>query len=346
MLENFFLFINPRVREEYEGVCMRAFAAGVASVRGSLGVRYVLALGGATLALTIADGDVARGRDRCSGVEVRPGERTIQQAIESHGSGTTFCIHDGTYKLASTIVPKPGSSFIGVYSDGSRPVLDARHKLYWVMKARGISNVSVSGLSIVNAYGPGRDVDKSAGRGIWGGPGLRVTNSYFSGNLQSGIGGGGGWVITDSFFVGNGSDRYLGCCSAGIKSGTRYTIRNSVASDNVGNGMWCDGGCSGGTWLVENNVAAGNTHGGIRYERSSSGALIQQNKATQNGDGGIEINSSQDAVVESNVLGGNDDYGIGFEGNRETVSGRATNNDLNGDRIKGCGDRVYCAGNR
>jgi hypothetical protein len=318
--------------------------------------RAVLLLLASTLcAGAVAVGAPATAAVSCSGVQVYPGAWTIQRAVSAHGSETTFCLHDGTYGIRTPIVPKSGDAFVGVYSDASRPVIDGgrRPSVKWIINADRAARVKVRNLRVRNAYGPGKAIDKQAGRGIWGGPGLQVTNVRFFGNMQSGIGGGGGgWVITHSQFFGNGSARYLGCCSGAVKSGSHYTVIGSIAMNNIGNGFWCDAGCEGGRWIVKNNVALHNASAGIRYEMSSAGAVIQDNIVKHNnisangGDGGIAVNSSSNATVYSNTLGGNVKGGIVFVGGRLPLrNNRASHNSLGGDALKGCGSNALCVAN-
>ena len=49
----------------------------------------------------------------CSGVQVRPGMR-IQAKIDAHREATTFCIHEGVYRLNKPLVPKSGNRFVGL----------------------------------------------------------------------------------------------------------------------------------------------------------------------------------------------------------------------------------------
>jgi hypothetical protein len=61
----------------------------------------------------------------------------------------------------------------------------------------------------------------------------------------------------------------------------------------------------------------------------------------------IEINSSQNAIVENNVLGDNGGAGVIANGTRDPGLGNVIirGNQLNGDRLRGCGGTVACLGN-
>jgi hypothetical protein len=193
------------------------------------------------------------------------------------------------------------------------------------------------------------------GRGI--SPGMRttITDIRSHNNETSGIGGGGEQVIVRNVELDhNGSPALLGCCAAGIKSGNSYSISDSYVHDNHGVGIWCDVGCKGGSFTVVNNVVTNSLRGGIRYEISAVPAVIRGNTVKNNntsargGHGGIEINSSRNALVEGNVLGGNRKAGILLNGNRPPGVGNVTvrGNSLNGDALKGCSGSARCHDNK
>ena len=218
--------------------------------------------------------------------------------------------------------------------------------------AQSASGVVIANLDICCTPGPGAGggETKKQGRGINGNSGkavgLVVRYSHIHGNANAGIGGIGDNAVIDHVELDhNGSEGYVGCCAAGIKSPDFYTITNSYVHHNTGNGIWVD---SGGSFVVTDNVVTDNTRNGIRYENSTGSAKILRNVVQRNSTshnqpgGGIEINSASNAEVSGNVLGGNFNAGIIFRGSRSPVSGIATSNQLNGDAIKGCGGGVSC----
>src|SRR5829696_3963420 len=78
------------------------------------------------LAVSMAIGlgvSVASAATTCNPV-LTPGENLAQVAANCPPS-TTFTIKDGTYKLARAVNASSGDTFKGVYSDGTRPKIDA-----------------------------------------------------------------------------------------------------------------------------------------------------------------------------------------------------------------------------
>jgi parallel beta-helix repeat protein len=122
--------------------------------------------------------------------------------------------------------------------------------------------------------------------------------------------------------------------------------------DNVGNGVWCDAGCSGGFTVAGNKIVR-NTYGGIRYENSDTWALIEDNIVKRNntsdsrGRGGIVINSAQNAVVSSNTIRNNRHAGVVIGGRRRPIASvLVTNNVLEGNPVIRCSySGVLCSGN-
>jgi parallel beta-helix repeat protein len=140
--------------------------------------------------------------------------------------------------------------------------------------------------------------------------GIQVFNVLFQGNQGNGMRYPGktapSYLIVGSQFIDNGSQVLVGDSSGGFKSTGFGTVLNSYFANNVGQGVWCDVGCDGGTWTIEGNTVVGNSQGGIRYEISDGGALIKDNIVKDNsGLGGIQIVSSGNATVVGNVAQGN-----------------------------------------
>jgi hypothetical protein len=95
---------------------------------------------------------------------------------------------------------------------------------------------------------------------------------------------------------------------------TDAVVQGNEIHDNRGNGVWFDGGCTGGT--VSNNRIYRNTRNGIHYEVSDGGpskAEIVSNKVYDNGwtdDGaslrsGIMVTASKNVEVYNNILAWN-----------------------------------------
>jgi hypothetical protein len=239
-----------------------------------------------------------------------PAGANLASIVNSAPASTTFCLASGTYKLTGPVSPKSSDSFVGQSSN--LPVVDASGTTVG-FDSHAAGNVTFEYLLIKGAgIGAGPKTCPACGRGIWGGEGLRAWDVVLENNGQAGIGGGQNtashpWLIVNSQFIDNGSTAELGYASGGIKGSSGFTILNSSAVDNIGQGIWCDVGCIGGTWTVEGNTVTGNTSGGIRYEISNAGAVIENNLVENNntsdqaGLGGIQIASSGNATVENNI---------------------------------------------
>ena len=244
------------------------------------------------------------------GINVSAGAN-LAAIVHSAPTGTTFCLASGTYKLTGPVYPKNSDSFVGEQSNP--PIIDASLTTIG-FDAHTVSDVTFEYVTVQGATGGGGPtVCSQCGRGIWGGDAMRVWDSTFRNNAGDGIAGGQNtaqhpWLIVGSTFSSNGSTPFLGVEAGGVKASSAFTILNSTASNNIGEGIWCDVGCTGGTWTVEGDTVTGNTGGGIRYEISNAGAVIEDNLVETNdtsnraGLGGIQIASSGNATVENNTV--------------------------------------------
>jgi 3-phytase len=291
----------------------------------------------------------------CRGTQVSPSEDL--PALVNGTSGETFCLAPGTYDIGSeSIEPGSGTEIIGAPVGITDPgAVNAPTKIVGSSPdgvfffSRPATGVVIANLDICCSPGSdrkqGRGINGNSGRAV----GLVVRDSRIHGNAMSGIGGIGDDALIERVELdNNGSEAFIGCCSAGIKSADFYTIRNSYVHDNTGNGIWVD---SGGSFVVTDNVVTDNTRNGIRYENSTGFATILRNVVQRNSTsqqrpgGGIEINSADDAEIADNVLGDNFNAGIIFRGSRSPVGGAVRGNVLNGDVIKGCdGPSGTCSG--
>jgi hypothetical protein len=288
---------------------------------------------------------------------VSPGSTTIQNAVDSHGTGTTFCITDGVYNISSPVTVKSGDTFIGVFTDGTPPIVDGGHRtgVKWIFDAHKASSVAFQDLQIANAFGPGKKIDKQAGRGIWGGQGFTIDHVHLFGNQQSGVGGGWTGTVSNSEVNNNGSVGYLSCCSGGVKSAQSITVHDSYVHDNTGDGIWANH-CTP-QLTVYNNTIVHNTRDGVTWETSTTCSnaraasihdnIIQNNNSEQrNGNGGVTIRNSPNADVAFNTFGGNFNAAVKVTGSHDISGEKIHNNTLNGDEINGC-DRtgVSCFNN-
>ena len=292
------------------------------------------------------------GRKSCRGVRVPTGAN-LQVAINRARKGAKLCLGRGTYFTRSGITLRSKQKLVGVTR--SRTVIKTSGAST-VIDARNTTGVKIKRLSVTGAGG-GRRCAPGCGRGISPGRKTKIVRVRVHHNQVLGIGGSrGGLVIKKSEVDHNGHRDLYGCCTGAIKTGTAYTIKDTYVHDNVGVGIWCDVGCKGGKWRVLNNVTVRNTLGGIRYETAGAhgSALIRGNAVRRNnrlgsgGHGGIEINSSRNAVVEKNRVRRNTGPGIIIGGKRRPGLGNimVRYNVLTHDHIQKCGGPVSCKGNR
>jgi hypothetical protein len=279
-----------------------------------------------------------------------PAGASIQSAINNQPEGATLCLSPGTYNTSSTIKLKSGMKLIGAGRDATFIKTSSAQT---VVDARGTTGVLLQSFDVSGAVGTA-SCKPACGRGITTGVNTVVNDVRSHDNANTGIGGtDGNLLVVNSELDHNGSSEFVGCCASGIKTGKSFEIRNSYVHDNVGVGIWCDVGCSGSGFEVYGNTVTNNVMGGIRYEISAVGAVISGNTVKNNnlsnkgGHGGIEINSSKNAVVVENVLGGNRGAGIIANGGRSPGLGnvRIQNNRMNGDRVGGCGGSISCSAN-
>jgi hypothetical protein len=232
----------------------------------------------------------------CAGVSV-PSGSSIQQAIDSHVKGSTFCL-SGNYTTGKPIIPKDGDRFIGVSttniaSTGSG-VFD------------GGKNVTYNNLGI----GP------SHGDGLRPGDGSTIINSTIHGNPKCGITTiAKSLVITGNEITQNGSmstspiSRACGLKILGMRgrdSGAYATVSNNVIHDNVHTALWVD--CDGHDNVFAGNTIYGNT--GVAYsDETSYHNTFRGNTVHDNGFGmsmpAVSILDSIGSVVKNNTFAHN-----------------------------------------
>jgi hypothetical protein len=294
----------------------------------------------------------------CSGKQVYPSQNLTTVAGNSP-SGTTFCIHDGTYNVSTPVRVDDNDKFIGLYDDTSRPavetsqaqiVFDANHGSDW-----GV----IKGLEISGAVG-GNYCEPACGKGIRGGRHLTVDDVRLTGNANNGIGGTGIGLVKNSVIDHNGSRSFTRLDggpsqSAGIKSASgSVTVLNSRIEDNYWVGLWCDGDCNALT--VKDSTITGNGKAGIHDEISNGPAVISGNTIKGNGilaaadrHAGLLIMSSANVNAYNNTFGANVGYGVEIDEDRRRPRMRHVkvhDNAMNGDSLRGCKRRgVSCYGN-
>ena len=277
----------------------------------------------------------------CEGRDVGAAEL----ASAAREPGAQLCLGEMDVTLREPVQPAAGVTLDGL--GVRRTVLRAGPGVRAVIGYDGVPDVTVKDLRVTGASGIGRQDDgstawKKQGRGIWAGPGTLIENVEADHNDQSGIGGGFTGLLVAVNLHHNGSNKYLGCCSAGVKSGMAYTIRGSSVHDNTGNGIWCDVVCKGGVMTVVGNVVESNTHDGIRLERSSRGpvqARVSDNAVRDSGRDAIAVIAFQVAHLSGNEVDGP----IRFS---DTPRGNSAGSvDARGPQVEGCVQPdVRCAG--
>jgi hypothetical protein len=292
-----------------------------------------------------------KGRDTkvgsCVGKQVYSPSDLTRVAASSR-AGTTFCIHDGRYHVASNIPVQSGDTFTGVYSDTSRPTVstDRAEQVFHTARA---DSATIRNLTVQGAVG-GNYCEPNCGRGIGGGgEHLTVDNVHATQNANQGIGGtGNGLLVKNSTIDENGSPSFAednGTASAaGIKSVNTMTVLNSRVRNNYWLGVWCDLEC--GTFEVRNSVIANNGKAGISDEISSGPAVIANNLIQNNGmlvaanrHSGLLIIDSENVEVYGNTFENNVEYGV-----EVAKTGRPPgidkivvhDNTTKGDSLRGC----------
>jgi hypothetical protein len=316
-------------------------------------VGVMLALG-ALLASSIARAAVAG----CEGVQVYPLDELTRTAT-AHPAGTTFCINDGNYSVASNVVVQDGDIFTGVYSDGSRPQIKgtgAEHIFY----TEGADGSTIRNVAIKGAVG-GDYCEPNCGRGIGGGgSNTLIENVRAYANANQGAGSlGPGAVVRDSRFDHNGnasfSDPVGPRSSAGLKTTSSIKVYNSEFTDNYWNGFWCDVECQ--ATEVHDSVLSRNGKAGLHYEISSGPAVFEGNTIQGNGTlaeanrhTGLIISSSANVDAYGNIFGKNVEYGVEIiDDSRPPIMSNVSvhGNIMNGDLLAGCSRLgVSCYENR
>ena len=287
-----------------------------------------------------------------------PGENLTHVAANCPG-GTTFTIKDGAYKLSGTVNVNSGDTFKGVYSDRTRPTINANgaEDAFGVGRTNG---VTIMGLDVTGTRG-GDWCEPGCGAAISGnGTNLHVSNVRLHHNPKAGISNpGNGFLLENSEIDHNGSysftimDRNSGkepSTAAGVKilspgtGSTTSTFRNNKIHDNYWIGIWCDE--AGGPFYATGNNIYNNGKVGIQVETCRGGA-IKNNSVTHNGHGsfttssrraGIHLQEPQNIEAAYNTIKDNREHGINVTtGHRQSVFGiKIHNNNFINDTLMGC----------
>jgi parallel beta-helix repeat protein len=303
------------------------------------------------LAVSMAIGlgvSVASAATRCNPV-LTPGENLARVAAHCPPS-TTFTIKDGTYKLSRAVNANSGDTFKGVYSDKTRPKIDANGALM-AFNVGDTKGVTISGLSI-SGTGGGEWCEPACGGAIkkdgWN---LHVLNVRLHHNPNQAVSNPGpGFLLKNSEIDHNGSASFTkgGTSSAAGVKITRgpATFRNNEVHHNYWHGIWCDGFAE--SIEISGNVVHHNGKSGIRYETCRGpGSKITNNRVFANGylkkdlregRGGIVLVGAQGVEVADNILRGNRGDGIHAKSADRQRTSRVMihHNSLGNDTLKGC----------
>jgi parallel beta-helix repeat protein len=303
------------------------------------------------LAVSMAIGlgvSVASAATRCNPV-LTPGENLARVAAHCPPS-TTFTIKDGTYKLSRAVNANSGDTFKGVYSDRTRPKIDANGALM-AFNVGDTKGVTISGLSI-SGTGGGEWCEPACGGAIkkdgWN---LHVLNVRLHHNPNQAVSNPGpGFLLKNSEIDHNGSASFTkgGTSSAAGVKITRgpATFRNNEVHHNYWHGIWCDGFAE--SIEISGNVVHHNGKSGIRYETCRGpGSKITNNRVFANGHlkkdlregrGGIVLVGAQGVEVADNILRGNRGDGIHAKSADRQRTSRVMihHNSLGNDTLKGC----------
>jgi hypothetical protein len=289
----------------------------------------------------------ASAATRCNPV-LTPGENLARVAAHCPPS-TTFTIKDGTYKLSRAVIANSGDAFKGVYSDATRPKIDANGALM-AFNVGDTKGVTISGLSISGTKGGEWCAPACGGAIKKDGRNLHVINVRLHHNPNQGISNPGpGFVLKNSEIDHNGSASFTkgGTSSAaGVKiTKGPATFRNNEVHHNYWHGIWCDE--YAGSIEISGNVVHHNGNSGIRYEICRGpNSKITNNRVFANGylkkdkgsRAGIVLVSAQGVGVANNIVKGNRGPGIHAKsGDRQRTSRvRIHHNSLRNDTLKGC----------
>src|SRR5918996_1978909 len=286
------------------------------------------------LAVAMAIGvgvSVASAATTCNPV-LTPGENLARVAANCPPS-TTFTIKDGTYKLARAVNASSGDTFKGVYSDGTRPKIDANGALM-AFNVGDTKGVTISGLSISGTKGGDWCKPACGGAIKKDGRNLHVINVRLHHNPNQGLSNPGpGFLLENSEIDHNGSASFTDASTAsaaGVKI-TRgpATFRNNEVHHNYWHGIWCDGFAE--SIVMIGNAVHHNGKSGIRYEicRGPTSKITNNHvfgngylkTGIQEGRGGIVLVAAQDVEVANNVVKGNRGHGIQAKlGDRQRTS--------------------------
>lgn len=270
----------------------------------------------------------------CVGLQVAAGANLMTIAA-AQPAGTTFCLAAGQYNITGTGVAfQTGDQFIGALGTGGErlSVLDGGDTATRVGSctcSNGVlRNVIIEDFNMAVQQGPTGPALTSwlfdniesrfnSSDGIHVHDGSTVRGGYFHHNGEIGVGGQGDNTLVENAEIAFNNQNLV----AGRGGGTKFvntinlTVRNNHVHDNLGPGIWADGGNVG--TLVEGNLVEDNDGEGIFHEINNGAALITANTVRCNaGAGEIYIANSRGSatdpiVVSDNIVGAHCNPNVG-----------------------------------
>jgi parallel beta-helix repeat protein len=259
-------------------------------------------------------------------INVFPGA-SIQNAVNSYGGNTTFCLRSGVFYLTSSIRPKTGDVFVGEYgaildgsswgtSDDTQAAFRAHNEDidYVTIRNLVIRKMPYSGIHtwywMADHWTIEYNEIASNKMGIESSPYFTIRNNYIHHNVGNPSspnyaerGGGYNVFRADNTTFDSNEIAYNGP-EQKVGASANVTFRNNFVHHNVYAGIWYDTNTNGGT-LIEGNRVEDNGYFGIDLE-SSIGATIRSNTVRRHSAGeGVFISMSQNAQIYSNTLEAN-----------------------------------------
>jgi hypothetical protein len=283
--------------------------------------------------------------------------RNIQEVINSHEGGTTFCFKSKIYRLQEPITPKSHNTFIGEYGailDGSGWQTSDASQGAFSRGNENADNVTIRNLiirdmpqkGISSASGDHWTIDHNEISGALVGISIpdysQVTNNFIHHNDQYGFNRfeGTGFVFKKNEVSHNeiclcypndgGASKLVGT--------TNVSVIGNYIHDNGGNAIWFDTNNTG--MLIEGNTVKVNTQYGkaISMEQNTGTAIIRNNKITvgSGGEVAIRLNNSSNVQINNNKVtmaatSGGGAIHVFFDASRtgyDTMNNRVINNTI------------------
>jgi parallel beta-helix repeat protein len=258
-------------------------------------------------------------------VNVFPGA-SIQNAVNSYGGSTTFCLRSGVFYLNSAITPKTGNTFVGEYgavldgsswstTDDTQGAFRAHNQDidYVTIRNLVIRNMPKSGIHTYYWMSDHWTIEyneiASNKIGIEFAPNFTIRNNYIHHNVGNASstnpaerGGGYQGFRSDNTTFDSNEIAYNGPeQKVGISANVAF--RNNFVHHNIRDGIWYDTNSNAGA-VIDGNRVEDNGRIGISFE-SSVGVTISNNTVRRNAGDGIFISMSQNAQIYSNTLDSN-----------------------------------------